>query len=270
MSIGCIILFAGSTIPTGWLKCEGQSLLRTEYSDLFGVINTIYGNVDSTHFNLPNYKGRVPVGLDSSDTDFDTLGETGGSKTHTIGLANLPGGLVGASTQNTEWNCGKWGANSGYIFTTINDQNNTDTHGANSNPISNLQPYIVVNYIIKAKNTTPTMASIVDAYSTSTTDGYSANYVNGELSDLNTLINTKQNKLKTKSMTLTTDSAGNQTLGMWTQDTLVLSVYQKSGTAINGWCTLYTYNGQYMVHTGNFNGTAISGTQEFEVVYIDR
>ena len=89
-------------------------------------------------------KGRVTVALDTNDTDFNNTGKTGGSKTHTIGMINLPGQVVGASTQNTEWNCGRWGANSGYTFTTINDQNNTDTHGTNSNPISNLQPYVVV------------------------------------------------------------------------------------------------------------------------------
>ena len=54
---------------------------------------------------------------------------------------------------------------------------------------NNLQPYIVVNYIIKAKDTTPVMASITDNYSTSTQDGYSCNYVNTELNKKQKMVN---------------------------------------------------------------------------------
>ena len=189
MPIGCIILFAGNTIPTGWLKCEGQSLLRTEYSELFGAINTIYGNVDSTHFNIPDYEGRVPVGLDSSDTDFDTLGETRGEKTHTLTIDEIPNHehdkilatfgqtlYTGESIDNVANQIGVRN-NTGSNNSSYKEELKTSATGG-SQAHNNIQPSIVTHYIIKAKNTTPTMASIVDAYSTSTTDGYSANYVN--------------------------------------------------------------------------------------------
>jgi microcystin-dependent protein len=78
-------MFAGSTAPTGWLLCDGTAVSRTTYSDLFAITSTTYGVGDgSTTFNLPNLKGRVPVGLDTSQTEFDVLGETGGAKTHTL------------------------------------------------------------------------------------------------------------------------------------------------------------------------------------------
>ena len=61
--------------------CDGRAVSRSDYSELFAVIGTTYGSGDgSTTFNLPNLKGRVPVGKDSSQTEFDTIGETGGSK----------------------------------------------------------------------------------------------------------------------------------------------------------------------------------------------
>ena len=80
---GFIQPFAASTVPTGWLECDGSAVSRTTYADLFTVIGTTYGSGDgSTTFNLPDLKGKVVAGYDSTDTDFDAIGETGGAKTH--------------------------------------------------------------------------------------------------------------------------------------------------------------------------------------------
>lgn len=88
---GSITMFAGASAPTGHLLCDGSAVSRTTYSTLFGVIGTAYGVGDnSTTFNLPNLKGKVPVGRDSADTAFDVLGETGGAKTHTLLAAEMP------------------------------------------------------------------------------------------------------------------------------------------------------------------------------------
>lgn len=54
---GFIIGLPFNSIPTGYLKCDGSSLLREEYEDLFKAIGTIYGYVDNYHFNLPNFQG---------------------------------------------------------------------------------------------------------------------------------------------------------------------------------------------------------------------
>ena len=187
MPIGCIILFAGSTIPTGWLKCEGQSLLRTEYSELFGVIGTTYGygSSNTETFQVPNYKGRVPVGRDSSDTDFDTLGETGGEKTHTLTINEMPSHNHIARS-HVGSGVGDGMLLNGNSYTVDNNYTTGSTGGGQAHNI--LQPYIVVNFIIKAKNTTPTMASIVDNYSTSTQDGYSCDYVNAIKTELRNLM----------------------------------------------------------------------------------
>jgi microcystin-dependent protein len=55
--IGLIIMWPLETIPTGYLECDGASLLRASYADLFTAIGVAYGNADGTHFNVPDYRG---------------------------------------------------------------------------------------------------------------------------------------------------------------------------------------------------------------------
>lgn len=83
LPIGSITAYGNETAPANWLICDGSAVSRTAYADLFAVIGTKYGEGDgSTTFNLPNLKGRVPVGLDSDDTDFNTIGKIGGDQPH--------------------------------------------------------------------------------------------------------------------------------------------------------------------------------------------
>ena len=87
--VGMISIHAGATAPTGWLLCQGQAVSRTTYSGLFGVVSTTYGSGDgSTTFNIPNLKGKVVVGIDAAQSQFDTRGETGGSMTHQHAASN--------------------------------------------------------------------------------------------------------------------------------------------------------------------------------------
>jgi microcystin-dependent protein len=99
---GAITMYGGATAPTDWLLCDGSAVSRTTYAALFTAISTTYGVGDnSTTFNVPNLKGKFPIGLNSSDGDFDTLGETGGAKTKTIAQANLPNISTGAGSAHT-------------------------------------------------------------------------------------------------------------------------------------------------------------------------
>jgi microcystin-dependent protein len=150
---GTISVFATNTAPTGWLLCDGTAVSRTTYSALFALIGTTYGAGDTTTtFNLPNLKGRVPVGRDSSQTEFDTLAETGGEKAVTLTEAQMPvhthtltpGQVVGTGS----------GGTSNYAPTGNNPQANTSISSAGGSggvtqAHNNLQPYIVLNYIIK-------------------------------------------------------------------------------------------------------------------------
>lgn len=53
--IGTILAYSGATLPEGYLSCNGASLLRADYPELFAAIGTIYGAADADHFNLPAY-----------------------------------------------------------------------------------------------------------------------------------------------------------------------------------------------------------------------
>jgi len=89
--IGGVAMWAGTTAPTGYLLCRGQAVNRGDYVDLYTTIGDTYGAGNgTTTFNVPNLQGRVPVGLDSGQTEFDALAETGGAKTVALIEANLP------------------------------------------------------------------------------------------------------------------------------------------------------------------------------------
>lgn len=83
--------YAGSSAPSGWLMCDGAAVDRTTYAALFAVIGTTYGSGNgSTTFNVPNCKGKVTVGYNSAEAEFDSLGETGGVKTVTLASSEMP------------------------------------------------------------------------------------------------------------------------------------------------------------------------------------
>lgn len=59
LQVGDYKLSARSSDINGWLVCNGRSLLRSAYPELFAIIGTDFGNVDGTHFNLPDYTSKV-------------------------------------------------------------------------------------------------------------------------------------------------------------------------------------------------------------------
>lgn len=137
-----------NTAPAGFLLLDGSAVSRTTYARLFALLGTTYGSGDgSTTFNLPNKKGRVGVGRDSAQSEFNDLGETGGAKTHTLTVDEMPAHKHAL----------------GYSFangTVVSEVRSGDTSGASPDSSmmdntgggqahNNLQPYIVQNYIIK-------------------------------------------------------------------------------------------------------------------------
>jgi microcystin-dependent protein len=91
ITTGIVNMYAGAVAPSGWLLCDGTAISRTTYAALFAVIGTAYGNGDGVNtFNLPNLKGRIPVGFDAAQTEFAALGQTGGEKAHSLSIAEMP------------------------------------------------------------------------------------------------------------------------------------------------------------------------------------
>lgn len=151
MCTGGIIAFGGASAPAGFLLCDGTAVSRTTYAALFAVLSTTYGVGDgSTTFNLPNAKGRMIVGLDSAQTEFDTLAETGGAKTVTLTGAELP-----AHTHTLSGRVPTSGSGESHIQRTVanvgTDAAATTITGStgSGSAFSILNPYLVVNYIIK-------------------------------------------------------------------------------------------------------------------------
>ena len=176
LPIGTINCFGGSVAPTGWLICDGSAISRTIYSELFSVIGTTYGTGDgSTTFNLPDYRGKIGVGYSNGDIDFGTLGKTGGEKTHTLTVDEMPSHshtYVGFARNITTTD---QVAGEGVISTQNPYDDSTSSTGGNQ-AHNNLQPYITINYIIKVYMVIPVNSSVYNALdSTSTTDALSAN-----------------------------------------------------------------------------------------------
>jgi len=92
ISSGSIQMFAGSTAPNGWLVCDGSTVSRSYYSDLFKVIGTTYGAGNSnTTFTLPDMRGRCPIGVGTGPSlTARTLGSNVGAETATLAETNLP------------------------------------------------------------------------------------------------------------------------------------------------------------------------------------
>lgn len=150
-------MWSTNTVPDGYLICDGSAVSRTTYAELFGVIGTTYGAGNgSTTFNLPNYKGKVGVGKNSADTDFSTIGKTGGEKEHTLTVEEMPSHAhpiryySGSVSDYLGGSTADYGLANSTTYTGTYSSVIAPTGG--DQPHNNLQPYIVNNFIIKYKN----------------------------------------------------------------------------------------------------------------------
>jgi microcystin-dependent protein len=184
---GVILPYGGASAPTGYLLCYGQAVSRSTYATLFSAIGTAYGSGDgNTTFNVPDLRGRVPAGKDNMggsaasrltsttmSPDGNTLAATGGTQTHTLTAAESatltytvtdPGhvhsglrnsGVATNSQQRSAYAAGAGGAlrfNGGdpnEVSTVSATTGISVSSNASDDPHLNVQPSIIVNYIIK-------------------------------------------------------------------------------------------------------------------------
>lgn len=180
LPIGAVVSYAGLNVPTGWLICDGRAISRTTYANLFAIIGTQYGAGDgSTTFNIPNLKGKIVVGLDGNDTDFNTIGKTGGEKKHTLTVEEIPSHKHTENYVGVDWyqhgTSGNWDVSS----TREPFRETGSTGGGQAH--NNMPPYQVQNYIIKAFQSAGVMAQVAQTETTSSTNVYSCDYINEKL-----------------------------------------------------------------------------------------
>lgn len=154
--LGEIRLFAGTFAPDGWAFCNGQLLAIADNDALFTIIGTTYGGDGQTTFALPDLRGRIPLHQGNGFT----LAETGGVEdvtlttaqvpthshpflaTRTTATGTAPAGMVPAAS--TGATVSPYGTDA--PFTAMSPQALAPTGG--SQPHTNLQPYLCLNFII--------------------------------------------------------------------------------------------------------------------------
>lgn len=158
--IGEIRMFGGNFAPAGWMFCEGQILPISENDTLFQLIGTTYGGDGESTFALPDLRGRVPIhsGTSSSGTTY-TLAETGGAEEITLTHNQIPAHTHNltatadladtASPSNAIFSTNPPGSkmfSSAAPATALNSSAIANAGG--SQPHTNFQPYLCVNFII--------------------------------------------------------------------------------------------------------------------------
>ena len=91
-TIGEIRGFAGTFCPMDWAYCQGQLLSVQQYTPLFAIIGTTYGGNGSTNFQLPDLRGRIPVGAGQGTglSIYWNQGSTAGTEITNIQVPNMP------------------------------------------------------------------------------------------------------------------------------------------------------------------------------------
>lgn len=94
LQIGDYKMSARSSDINGWFVCDGRSLSRSEYPELFDVIGTDFGSLNGSQFSLPDYTSRV-IGMFGSSAVDESLtvrdrGDYVGEETHTLTVPEIP------------------------------------------------------------------------------------------------------------------------------------------------------------------------------------
>lgn len=191
------VVFAANTDEndsnlSDFILCDGREISRATYFDLFKAIGTTYGSGDgSTTFNVPDMRGRVPIGIDSNDTDINSLGTVFGEKTHTLTTNEIPShkhdDIEVGGNHLTAWNSKS--ASTAIISLEslsstngVANQNYFGTgHTGGGKAHNNMQPSMVGRFYIRAFRSSQVVATVKNEKTTSAINTYSCDYINNEI-----------------------------------------------------------------------------------------
>jgi microcystin-dependent protein len=154
--VGEIRIFAGNFPPVGWMFCAGDLLPISENEVLFQLIGTTYGGDGESTFALPDLRGRIPMHQGNGFI----LAETGGAEEITLTIQQIPshthpllGSTQNATSATPQGNVtGKTSANIYQSNPQPGDFQNMSAQAISavggSQPHTNFQPYLCVNFII--------------------------------------------------------------------------------------------------------------------------
>src|SRR5688500_7981100 len=153
--VGEIRMFAGNFAPAGWMFCEGQLLPISENETLFTIIGTTYGGDGESTFALPDLRGRIPIHQGNGFI----LAETGGVEEITLTVNQIPAhshpllcsGDLGNSP-NAVNNVPARTPGAAFLYIADNPTVNMSPQAiapvGGSQPHTNFQPYLCVDFII--------------------------------------------------------------------------------------------------------------------------
>ena len=155
--LGEIRMFGGNFAPAGWALCDGQLLPISENETLFQLIGTTYGGDGEETFALPNLQSRIPIhfGQGPGLQNYQ-LAEQAGVEEVTLTVQQIPlhghpplGSNSGASSTTPGGNMFAQGVSNPYSFVSpINMSPQIITPVGGSQPHTNLQPFLCINFII--------------------------------------------------------------------------------------------------------------------------
>lgn len=167
--IGQLMLVSFNYAPQGWMFCDGSLLPIAQYQALFSLLGTTYGGNGTTNFGLPDLRGRVPVGamLSGGGNSLTPrqMGAVGGSETVALTTAEIPAHSHTVSTNDTSESLatssnnylGGGGRTTMYAAaagsTTLAP--NAVTQSGGNQPHSNMQPFLVLNWVIAVNGIWP-------------------------------------------------------------------------------------------------------------------
>jgi microcystin-dependent protein len=148
--VGTILMWPTLTPPDSYLVCDGSGYNEADYPALFALIGHTYGNPVSGIFQVPDYRGRVPLGVSVGHA----LASTGGAETHTLTTGQLPAHNHGTPTGAQAFfiqPTGGAGGSVGFAAGSTMGTNAVTGNAGGGQSHNNLQPFISQVFIIKAE-----------------------------------------------------------------------------------------------------------------------